>query len=185
MLLALLSFFSVRKAWRFFWLGVAVFAMAYSRGAHTPLFTVAYYLILCVKKFRAASMVMLWCSFATVRQGALMLIDIVRGNISNLADKQSAAFKKKILVLGGIATGRTLLFSMQSFGEGVAHTLTQALSDPQKSQGFTQAYAHNFVPYLWIWWFIVATILALLYFHASKKVSATVVISVTLQWGLV
>ena len=158
------------RPWRIFWGGVALCAVLYSLGAHTPVFYAAYYLVPGVSKFRAASMLMFWFSFATVLLSCLFFKDTIAGYFSRMSDAEKKKWTKGLLIALGSVTALATLFSVQGFVVGVMNVFTTALSDTQKFSIFERNFAKDFVPFLWVWWFFAGSSMALLLGVVNNKV---------------
>ena len=157
--LCTLSIISKPNIWRIFWGSVAVFAILFSLGAHTPVFHLAYYLVPGVKKFRACSMIMFWFSFSTIFLASLTLKDIVAGKFSSFSNVLRDKWVKGIYIALGFCALLAILFSVQGFVEGL---FGGVLVDGEKRNIFEVNFSKNFVPFLWLWFvFIVAVLVAL------------------------
>jgi hypothetical protein len=154
LVLSVISLVYKPKQWRFLWLGIAVFAVLYSMGAHTPVFKAAYHLVPGVKKFRACSMIMFWFSFSTVLLAALFLKDLLSGELGTLGDQRKKKWNKGLLIAMAAIGVLSLLFSIKGFVEGVLPFVSSI--DTQKRQIFDANFSRNFVPMLWLWFFFAA-----------------------------
>lgn len=173
------------RPWRFFWGGVAVFALLFSLGAHTPVFHAAYYIVPGVKKFRACSMIIFWFSFSVILLCALFFRDIWRGNLLSMQEGRKKRWLRGIGITAGVLTGITLLFSIKGFVAGFAQSIAGSLSDPQKHRVFEYNLSKNFIPYLWLWWFFTMGSLGLLWGLIKGKVNKYLFFSVIVCIGLV
>jgi hypothetical protein len=170
LLFAVLAIVQKPKPWRIFWGAVAALSLLYSLGAHTPVFYAAYYLIPGVKKFRAASMLMFWFSFATVLLSSLFLKDVMAGYFDGLSEAIKKKWGKRLLIALGSITVLAALFSLKGFVVGLMNVLTTSLSDTQKFEIFDRNFAKNFVPFLWVWWLFAGATLMLLWGVIFNKV---------------
>ncbi len=182
-LLAVLAVVVKPKPWRIFWAAVALLAVAYSLGAHTPVFHIAYHIIPGVKKFRAGSMMMFWFSFATALLASLFLLDLIKGELQGLNDERRGKWQKGLFIAIAAVTGVTFLFSIQGFVKGLMSSLTPALI--QKEQLFEQNFSKNFVPFLWLWWAFTIATLGMLWAVIGKKLHVYTFLFVTLAIALI
>jgi len=173
--------FKPRKPWRIFWAALALLAVFYSLGAHTPVFRIAYYLIPGVKKFRACSMIMFWFSFATVLLASLFLMDVMRGELSALDDARKKNWQRGLLVAIGAVTLLALVLSARGF---VAGMFQDALSEGRNSRVFERNFGENFVPALWMWWFMTCASLGILFAVIRGKVSPYTLVAAVLVFGV-
>jgi hypothetical protein len=159
LVLAVFALIRKPKPWRFLWAGIALFAVLYSLGAHTPVFKAAYYLIPGVKKFRACSMIMFWYSFGVILLGLLFLKDMLKGDLSGFSETIRKKWSKGILIGLTVCGAVALLFSLKGFVSALPFL---ASLDTQKQQVFDTNFSRNFVPMLWLWFlFIAATMLSI------------------------
>jgi hypothetical protein len=183
LLLAVIALAGKPKPWRFFWLGVAVFAVLYSMGAHTPVFYAAYYIIPGVKKFRACSMMMCWFSFSTVLLAILFLKDLLAGKFSNLQEKEKKRWNKRLLFgMGGIILA-ALFFSMKDAVAGVFPFVIEL--DNKKRQIFDANFSRNFVPTLWLWVFFAEVTLGMIVLVISGKLKPAVAAGIIFIFGFI
>jgi hypothetical protein len=169
-LFAVLAIIQKPKPWRIFWGSIALLSVLYSLGAHTPVFYLAYYLIPGVKKFRAASMLMFWFSFATVLLSSLFFKDIILGYFSSLGEALKKRWTTGLLIGIAAITLIAVLFSIQGFAAAVMNVFTTVLADTRKFGIFERNFGKNFVPFLWVWWFFSGASLALLLGVVNGKV---------------
>jgi hypothetical protein len=163
--LAILSVISNPSKWRIFWSGVAVFAIAISLGAHSIIWTICYHIVPGVAKFRAVSMFMFWFSFSTVLLSTLFLKDLFTNKFASLPEQVRKKWLTGLLVAIGATFVLTLLFSNSSFVRGLF-----SAEMGQKEQIFSANFSKNFVPSLWLWFIICATILGLVLAIISNKI---------------
>jgi len=173
LLLTVLAVASKPKSfWRLFWAGVAVLAVLYSLGANTPFFTVAYYLVPGVKRFRAPSMIMFWFSFST----ALMAVFFIKDLLSKRFDIYGAQQRKWTVGLSvalGCVTLIALIFSVESFATGFAGSMMGGGDAPRV---FKMNFTEKFVPSLWLWWLFVTVTLGMLIAVVKGKLNAGVLV---------
>jgi hypothetical protein len=170
--------FQPRNARRWFWAGVAIFALLFSMGAHTPVFHLAYHLVPGIRKMRGASMMMLWFSFAVSLLSGLFLRDLFDGKESDGDQAKMQKRNKRLLITMAVITGVTLLFSLKGFVAGLMSSLVPSLGDPRKAQIFDANFSKNFVPYLWLWWVFSIAALGMLWGVLNRKLGALPFLSV-------
>ncbi len=163
--LAVLGVISSPNKWRLFWSGVAVFAIAISLGAHSFVWTICYHLVPGVAKFRAVSMFMFWFSFSVVLLSALFLKDLFTDKFTTFSEQLRKKWFKGLLIAIGATFLLTLIFSNNGFIKGL---FSAELG--QKEQVFDANFSKNFVPSLWLWFIICATILGLVLAVISNKI---------------
>ena len=169
------------KQWRFFWLGVAVFAVLYSLGAHTPVFSAAYHLVPGVKKFRACSMIMCWFSFSIVLLAILFLKDLLAGEFSALQEKRKKTWTKGLMISMGAVVAVAVFFSVKDAVAGFFPFI--ATLDTKKQQIFDANFSRNFVPFLWLWVVFAEIILGMLIAVIQGKLKPGVVVATALIFG--
>lgn len=174
-----------RKPWRIFWGVIAVLAVMYALGAHTPVFHIAYYLIPGVKKFRACSMLMFWFSFATILLASLFFKDIANGFFTAFSEERRRKWVKGIMIAIGAITVLALLFSLKGFVLGVMQPLCASLSETQKMRVFDANFSKNFVPFLWVWWVFAASSMVLLAGVISGKIHKNAFLGAVIALGLI
>jgi hypothetical protein len=183
LLLAVIACIWKPKRWRFFWLGVALFAVLYSLGAHTPVFYAAYYIIPGVKKFRACSMIMCWFSFSIVLLAALYLKNLVKDDVSKLLEPEKKKWTRGLLSgMAGILL-IALFFSMKDAVAGSLPFISEL--DSQKHKGFEANFSSNFVPALWLWVFFAETTLGMLIAVMHRKLKPGIAVGVIFALGLI
>lgn len=183
LLLAVISLIWKPKPWRFFWIGVALFAVCYSLGVHTPVFYAAYYIIPGVKKFRACSMIMCWFSFSTVLLAVLFLSDLVRGEFVKMQEQKKKRWTKGLLFgIGGIILA-ALFFSMKDAVAGVLPFVAEL--DRKKRQVFDENFSSNFVPALWLWVFFAAISLGMVIAVINGTLKPAVAAGIIFVFGLI
>ncbi len=183
LLLAILAIvLKPKNPWRIFWGIVALGAVMFALGAHTPVFHIAYAIIPGVKKFRAPSMIMFWFSFSTILLAALFLKDLLRGALRSMSRQQSATWRRGLMIAAGACLALTVLFSVQGVVRGI---FAGDLLDQQKERIFELNFNNQFLPFLWLWCILTSGVLLLL--RASigndKSISPNVVIvSILVIW---
>jgi len=169
-----------RKKWYF--AGLAIFALLYALGATTPLFHLFYALIPQVKKMRAPSMIMFLFSFSSSLLAGFGLESIL-ARLDNLAQ----TVKKRLFVTLGTVVGLILLltlittFSGQSF-VGFWKGLFYSQMEPNK-QAILQANLSKIVGHCWLALFIGATAFSLIWLYLKRSVPAAVLVTVLLIIG--
>lgn len=174
-----------RKPWRIFWGAIALLALMYALGAHTPVFAIAYYLIPGVKKFRAGSMLMFWFSFSTILLASLFFKDVANGFFAGFSSERTKKWTRAIFVAIGSITAVALLFSIKGFVLAIMQPLCTSLSETQKMHVFEANFSRNFVPYLWVWWVFAAASLALLAGVISGKIGKNAFLGAVVAIGLI
>ncbi|MBN2188610.1 MAG: hypothetical protein JW699_04085 [Chitinispirillaceae bacterium] len=183
LLLAVIALVWKPRPWRFFWLGVALFAVLYALGAHTPVFYAAYYLIPGVKKFRACSMIMCWFSFSVVLLAALFLKNTLNGELSLFSERNRKRWTKGLLsAMAGIVLV-ALLFSIKDAVAGMMPFVAEL--DSQKLKIFEANFSRNFVPALWLWVFFAEITLGMTIAVMHGRVKPAVIAGVVLMFGLI
>jgi hypothetical protein len=113
LLFALVAVIFFRKSNTYFFLGLAIFAILYGLGDHTPLFKLFYYLVPSVKSFRAPSTVMFLYVFSIV----YLAVHGMKYIIDNIKDKKiTVKISKTLLVTSIIVSAFTLIFSINPRG---------------------------------------------------------------------
>lgn len=181
-LLGALAIISKPTMWRIFWGSVAAFSILFSLGAHTPIFHIAYYIIPGVKKFRACSMIMFWFSFSTILLASLTLKDIFKGKFSSLSESAAGKWTKGITIVIISCAAVTMLFSTQSFVGGL---FSSVLAETGKQNVFDVNFSKKFVPFLWLWFFFVATVLVSLIYVIRGKLKPSVFVVIVLIIGVI
>jgi hypothetical protein len=185
LLFAVLAIVLKRKPWRIFWGAVAVLALGYALGAHTPVFHIAYAVLPGVKKFRACSMLMFWFSFSTILLASLFFKDVIKDTFTKFTDIQKKKWTRGFLVGIAAITVCAILFSMKSFVAGFMQNLSTGVTDSQKSRIFDANFSKNFVPFLWVWWFFATGCLSMLIGVIHGKVNKYAFLTAVLLIGLV
>ncbi|MBD3345691.1 MAG: YfhO family protein, partial [Chitinivibrionales bacterium] len=170
------------KPWRIFWGTLAVLAVLYSLGANTPVFHIAYYLIPGVKKFRAASMMMFWFSFALSLLSGLFFMDVVRGRFNELEAKAKSKWKRGIFVAAGAITLIALIFSAKGF---VSSLMGLVIEGTQKQRIFEVNFEKNFLPMLWLWWLFSLAGLGVLWGAVTGKLNKYAFLVIVLGIGII
>jgi hypothetical protein len=164
------------KPWRWFWAGLALFAVLFSLGAHTWVFSICYAIVPGVKKFRASSMMMFWFSFGTILLASLFLKDLAAGAFASLADAKKKKWTKGVLIAIGAILGVTILFSLNGFVGGFLPFV--ASLDTETRRLFDANFSQNFVPALWLWFVFAAAALGLVLacVHGKMRPEAAIII---------
>lgn len=179
----ILSIFSIiisPSKWRFFWAGVAVFAIGFSLGSHSFIWTLSYYLIPGVAKFRAASMFMFWFSFATIILSGFFFKDLFSAKLANFSEESKKKWTKGIIISSIILLIVSLLFSNSGFVKSFF-----AAEIGQKEQVFDANFSKFFVPSLWMWFIGAVSILMIILASIHNKIKPTTVTVILLLLGLI
>jgi uncharacterized membrane protein len=180
LLCAVLALVWKSRPWRWFWLGVGVFAALYSLGAHTPVFHIAYAIVPGVKKFRACSMIMFWFSFSMILLAMLFLKDLAgSGSGSDLKKKKTKALWIALAALFAVS----LLFSIKDAVAGLLPFI--GTLDTEKRKVFDANFTRNFVPMLWVWFFFSAAVLGLVIAVIQQKIKPGVAIGIIFVLGVI
>ncbi len=183
LLLAALAVAWKPRPWRWFWAGVAVFAVLYSLGAHTPVFHIAYAIVPGVKKFRACSMIMFWFSFSTILLSLLLLKDMLSGELSGVEGKHKGKLTKRLFIVLGVIAVLAVIFSMKDMLVGFFPFIAEL--DTKKRQVFEANFSRNFVPMLWLWFFFAAIAAGLIIAVLNKKIKPAAAIGVIFAMGCI
>jgi len=169
-----------RKKW--FFVGLALFALIYALGATTPLFKIFYYLIPQVKKMRAPSMIMFLFSFS----GALLAgfgLELLAARLNDVNEK----LRKRLFVTLGTVVGLILLltFLMTFTGKGFAgfwKGIFYTDMPPFKDSIF-QANSSKIAGRAWLALFIGGVTFGLIWLYIKRSVTATVLVAALLTIG--
>ncbi len=145
--------------WRILYASIAVLAVLYGLGAHTPVFHLAYHLIPGVSKFRASAMILFWNSAAVALLAGLFMIDIQRGAVAELSEHKVRRWQRALIFAIVGITAVTLLFSARGFVYSFMRVLVPPLADPQKTRVFNLNFTESFLPGLWRWWLVASIVL--------------------------
>jgi len=182
LLLTVLAVASKPKSfWRLFWAGVAVLAVLYSLGANTPFFTVAYYLVPGVKRFRAPSMIMFWFTFSTALMAVFFIKDLLSKRFE-IYGKQQRKWTVGLAVALGCVTLIALIFSVESFATWFAGPM---MGSAGALRVFRENFSQKFVPNLWLWWLFAAVTLGMLLAVVNGKLRAGVLVYSLIIIGLI
>ena len=155
--LAVLAVVSNPNRWRIFWISLAGFSLLFSLGAHTPVFSIAYYIVPGVKKFRACSMIMFWFSFSTILLASLFLKDLILGKITSFSEKKLKNWNKGLYIATGAVFVVTLIASSKGLVSGL---FASELQSNDKSSVFDMNFSRNYLPGLWLWFIMMGISLA-------------------------
>jgi hypothetical protein len=172
--LAVFAVISSPTRWRIFWAGVATFAIAFSLGSHSFIWTIAYYVIPGISKFRAVSMFMFWFSFSVVLLSSLFLKDLFSSKFSTISESLKKKWTSGLLIAIAASFVITLVFSNSGFVKSLFNT-----EIGQKDQVFDANFSKNFIPSLWLWFIVNTTILLSLFgliYNKVKPVTFTIII---------
>jgi hypothetical protein len=182
LVLAFVAVFWKMRPWRWFWLGIALFAVLFSLGAHTPIFKIAYDIIPGVKKFRACSMIMFWFSFSTILLAALFLKDMVSGGFDSFNDRQRKNRTTGLLIAIAGMLVVVALFSVKDF---VGNIFSVKSLDPEHRQLFDMNFTSNFVPMLWLWFVFAAAVIGLIIAVIHKALKPGVALAIIFAIGFI
>lgn len=113
LLLAAVSFAGgARRRLRFFFAGLAILALLFGLGAHTPVWRILYEVVPGISLFRAPGQIMFLFAFGASTLGALGLDRILE--LTHTQDR--AGWSRVMKVLGGAAAGLALLAALATSG---------------------------------------------------------------------
>ncbi|MBD3242271.1 MAG: hypothetical protein GF331_16885 [Chitinivibrionales bacterium] len=180
------------RPWRIFWAAIAVLALLFALGAHTPLFTLVYHLVPGVKKMRACSMIMFWFSFAAVMLTSVFLGDVAKGELGSLTERSRQRWQRGLLIAIGAFTFLALIFSAKGFVTGLAKAMVPsgffelpAGRGVTKGEIFEASFEREFVPMLWVWWLFASGALAALWAVVAGKLDRRAFIAIVIGVGLI
>ncbi|MFW5960353.1 MAG: hypothetical protein ACOCSE_04470, partial [Chitinivibrionales bacterium] len=178
------------RPWRFFWIALSLLALTFAMGKHSPVYHLAYYVIPGVQKFRACSMIMFWYSFPLALLSGLFLKDVFSGGFSRSFDEENRKkWIKGLYIAAGGVTLIALFASNQDFVYGIFQNLSPQITNPEspKSRAFDRNFSENFVPMLWLAWFIVQLIIWSVWgvLNYKTKASNYILLSVVVVTGLI
>jgi hypothetical protein len=170
-LLAIFALISKPSAMRIFWMSFGMFILLFSMGSHTPIFTIAYYLIPGVDKFRACSMIFTWTSFSIVLLATFFLKDIYQSkNIMLDKIKQQKANKFiYVTLMFVILVG--VIFSNYSNLLHISNMITDSLNEPRKLSIFEINFNTKFSDGLSFWVISSIATLSLIWLKLKSKIS--------------
>jgi len=181
LLLTVLAVVSKPKSmWRVFWAAVAVLAVLFSLGANTPFFTVAYYLVPGVKRFRAPSMIMFWFTFSTVLMSVYFIKDLLNRRFE-IDGEQKRKWSIGLAAALGAVTLLAIIFSVESIATGFAASM---MGEGNAPRIFQMNFSQKFVPGLWLWWFICVVALGMLLSVVNGKLKAGVLVYALIVMGV-
>lgn len=190
--LAVLAVVMRRSPWRIMWASIAVFAVLYAMGRHTPVFHAAYALVPGVKKFRACSMMMFWFTFSMSVLAALFLADVIRGRLGELSDVARARWRKGLLIAGVSVSALAIFFSVNGYRDRFARAtvspevlLMQVGEQVTRGQVMEHNITRNFVPALWMWWLAMAAVIGMTWALIAGAVKPVGLVLVVLAMGIV
>jgi hypothetical protein len=182
LLLTVLALASKPKSlWRIFWAAVAVLAVLYALGANTPIFTLFYYLVPGVKRFRAPCMIMFWITFATALMSVYFIKDLLNKRFEIHGERQKKWAKGLAVALGAV-TLVSIIFSVSSAATSFAAPMMGGGDAPRI---FQANFAQNFVPNLWFWWLICAVTLGMLLAIVNDKLRPSVLVYTLIILGAI
>lgn len=184
-ILAVLAVVFKPKPWRLLWGSIAVLAVLFSLGAHTPLFHIAYHLIPGVRKMRASSMMMFWYSFSLVLLSSLFLADVLKGKYQEISSEMRGRWLRGLAIALVAITVLALLFSIKGFVLSVVSPFVPSLVSEEKRRAFGLNFSRNFVSGLWIWWIFAVTTIGLLLGVVSGKINRYWFVAAVLAIGIV
>ncbi len=153
---------------------LSMLALIYALGAGTPLFTLSYYIIPGVKKFRAPSMINFLYAFGIVAVAAWGINQIAR--LPAKAPVERTFLKHGVIIAGGY-TLITLLITFWGEGFFLAWAgIFQGGLDPQKSASLA-ANVPNVVTGLWISAALIWAVIGLLWARFNRSLNKTLFFS--------
>ena len=123
--LGLALFHRERRHWFWLWGGVALLAVVFALGAHTPLYRLFYAIIPGIKNFRAPSMMLFWLAAALLVMSADALSRLTRG--PSVPSEKRALRSKRLAQIGFGAAGLLILFGI---APGVLYAIWDAVFSP-------------------------------------------------------
>ena len=179
-LLAVLAFVFKPSAWRIFWIAFAVFVLLFSLAAGSPgirfgenpedvlsIYTLFYWFVPGVNKFRANAMIMFWAAFVIVLLSTLSLKDIWAEEWKKWSLKRLLNTKKGLLIGIGAITLISLLFANKGFNFDISNAFTPNLES--KKHIWEANFEKNFLPALFGWWVIATIILTSIWAVLSSR----------------
>ncbi len=169
-----------RKKW--FFVGLALFALIYALGATTPLFKLFYYLIPQVKKMRAPSMIMFLFSFSAALLAGFGLEQL----LARLNDLNQQ-LKKRLFVTLGTVVGLILLLTLlitftgrgfASFWKGIFYS-----DMPPFKESILQSNFGKIAGRAWLALFIGGISVGLIWLYFKRSVTASVMVAALLLIG--
>ncbi len=177
LLLAVFAVIRNPSRWRILWISIAAFALLFSLGKHTFIFTIAYYLVPGVKKFRACSMIMFWFSFSIAILSTLFLKDILKEKMTVFSETVKKKWQTGIFITIGALFLLAVLGSNKSFVLGI---FGSAIKDARASQVFDVNFSQNYLLGLWLWFIMAVISLSLIWAVVMNKVKPVTVIVIFL-----
>jgi hypothetical protein len=110
-ILGLVLFRREKDKWFWLWGGVALLAIIFGLGAHTPLFRFFYAFIPGIKNFRAPSMMLFWLATALLLMSADALSRLTQAN-KPIPDAKRKAWSKRLMQVGFGIAGAFVLFGL-------------------------------------------------------------------------
>lgn len=182
----LIGLFFSRRRERWFFGGLALFALLYALGGTTPLFKLFYYLIPKVKSLRAPSMIMFLFSFSTAMlagMGVQYLID-TRRNAKAAASKR---FSYLLLGMPALMLVLALLFSVA--GRGMISLWTSLFYSDAATRFIQKGFSKLDVAYLnlpaiqsgaWLAFLFTAVAALLIWLYRSRRAGAALLMGLVL-----
>jgi hypothetical protein len=182
----LIGFFFSRRKERWFFGGLALFALLYALGSTTPLFRLFYYLIPKVKSLRAASMIMFLFSFSTAMlagMGVQYLIDSRRN------EKASPNKRLNYLLFGMPALMLLLALLFSVVGRGMISLWTSLFYRDAATRLFQKGFSKLDVAYLnlpaiqtgaWLAFLFTAVAALLIWLYRNRKAGVGLLICLVL-----
>ncbi len=182
----LIGLFFSRRRERWFFGGLALFALLYALGATTPFFKLFYYLIPKVKSLRAASMIMFLFSFSTAMlagMGVQYLIDARRNA------KAAASKRFSYLLLGMPALMLVLAFLFSVAGRGMISLWTSLFYSDAATRFIQKGFSKLDAAYLnlpaiqtgaWLAFFFTAVAALLIWLYCSRRAGAALLMGLVL-----
>lgn len=195
-LLAILAVVLKPNAWRIFWAVFSVFILLFSLGADSPgirfgenpedvlsIYTLFYWFVPGINKFRAISMISFWISFAIILLSALSLKDIWNEEWKKWSEKRLKNTKTGILIGIGILTLISLVFANKGFNFDLSNAFTPNFES--KQHVWEANFEKNFLPALLGWWIIATIILASIWAVLSGYLKKEIAIVMFLILGMI
>lgn len=184
--LGLMGLFFSRRRERWFFGGLALFALFYALGGTTPLFKLFYYLIPKVKSLRAASMIMFLFSFSTAilaGMGVQYLIEtrrtareVVSKRFSYLLLGMPALMLALALLFNAAGRGMISLWSSLFYRDAASTMVQQSLSKLDLAYMNLPAIQTG----AWLAFLFTAAAAVLIWLYRSRKAGAGLLICLVL-----
>ena len=200
-ILAVLAFvFKPMSPWRIFWAAFALFTLLYCLGANSPgirfgenpedvvsVYTLFYWFVPGVNRFRANAMIMFWVAFVIVLLSSLSLKDIWSESWKNWSPKRLLNTKKGLLIGIGAITLISLLFANRDFNFDISNAFSPNFENVREHNAkiWELNFERNFLPALLGWWIIASIILASLWAVLSGRLKKEVFVGIIFVLGMI